>query len=83
MTHQQILLKAPLWNSDLSINREVMGTTEPVNTKNSIENELFIGQDGGRNRFIYVERSCTNPTTEIDMKRVNIRPRTIYILLDY
>ena len=83
MTHQQILLEAPLWNSDLSINREVMGTTEPVNTKNSIENELFIGQDGGRNRFMYAERSCANHTTEIDIERVNIRPRNIFILLDY
>lgn len=49
-----------------------MGTTEPVNTEDSIENE-----SGGtnRNQFIYSEGSWTNPTTEIDMERVNIRPR--------
>lgn len=32
-------MKAPLGNSDLSINREAMGTTEPVNAEDSIENE--------------------------------------------
>lgn len=37
LTQEQISLGAPL--SDLTINREAMGTTEPVNAEDSIENE--------------------------------------------
>lgn len=35
--------------------------------------------------LIYSERECANPTTEIDIERVNIRLRKLlfYILLDY
>lgn len=31
--------------------------------------------EGTRDLFFYCERSCINPTTEIDIQRVNIRPR--------
>jgi len=31
-----------------------------------------------RNLFFYSERSWTNPRTEIDIERVNIRPRKFY-----
>lgn len=38
-----------------------------------------------RDQLIYSERECANPTTEIDIERVNIRLRKLlfYILLDY
>lgn len=30
-----------------------------------------------RDQFIYSDRSWANPTTEIDIERVNIRPRKL------
>ena len=33
-----------------------------------------------RNLFFYSERSWTNPRTEIDNERVNIRPRKFYFI---
>jgi len=52
MLTQKKKVKAPLSNSSLPINKEVMGTTEPVNTEDSIENESkrFNGRDGGINQ---------------------------------
>lgn len=73
MTQNEV--KAPLSNSGLTINQEAVGTMEPMNTEDSIENEYtwFSGRDGGINQrdpFIYSEKSCTNPPTEIDIERV-------------
>jgi len=73
-----------LENSDLTINQEAMGTTEPVNAEDSIENESYDSLGGMAKRtrelFFYSERSWTNPTTKIDIERVNIRPRRFYFI---
>lgn len=42
MTREQIEVKAPWYNKDLSMNQKAMGTMEPINTYDSydsIENE--------------------------------------------
>ena len=56
-----------------------MGTMEPVNSKDSSENEFewFMDRDGGtdQRQFIYSEKLWTNDRTEIEIERVNIRPR--------
>jgi hypothetical protein len=39
LTQEQISLRAPLLNADLTIKQEAMGTMESVNAENSIENE--------------------------------------------
>ena len=72
-------------NSDLTINQEAMGTTEPVNAEDSIENESYDSLGGmakrTRDLVFYFERSWTNPTTKINIERVNIRPRKFYFIV--
>lgn len=64
-----------------------MGTTELVNAKDSIEKRiLMIHWSGWRNEpeinscILRSEKARVNPTNEIGIKRVNIRPRKLFIL---
>lgn len=64
-----------------------MGTTELVNAKDSIEKGiLMIHWSGWRNEpeinscILRSEKSRVNPTNEIGIERVNIRPRKLFIL---
>lgn len=61
-----------------------MGTTEPVNEKDSIEKKILkIHWSGWRNEpeiyssILRSETSRASPTTEIEIERVNIRPRKL------
>ena len=62
-----------------------MGTTELVNAKDSIEQGiLMIHWSGWRNEpeinscILRSEKSRVNPTNEIGIERVNIRPRKLF-----
>ena len=64
-----------------------MGTTELVNAKDSIEKGiLMIHWSGWRNEpkinscILRSEKSRVNPTNEIGIERVNIRPRKLFLL---
>ena len=76
-----------MWNLDLTISCEAVGTTEPVNAEEKIllktnPNDSLGGmaEQTGDNS----ERSSTNPTTKLDyrldIERVNIRPRKLYFI---
>lgn len=59
-----------------------MGTIEPVNAKDFIEqmnlNDSLVGMAKWTgNIFIYSEKSWTSPSAEIEIARVNIRPRKL------
>lgn len=84
MIQEQILLGAPLQSSGLAINREAVGTTEPVTAEDSLEknaNDSLVGMaERAKNQFIYYERSWDwdTSTNERNVERANIRPRKPY-----